>query len=693
MQALSTPGPSRRTGLLVGLCVFALVAVLSALGLLGPSDDALLALLASLLPEGLATHSLMRAPVWAQYALLLAFALLEGWWAGRGDPLARLLATLGVLALLFALGFSLLLARVHLPLMAPLLATTLTGGLLIADAAAQADHRRTEAETRLQSRLATISGIGRLAGSSLERDRLLVEILQWAQREIDAEGSSLMLMEPDGEHLRFEVALGDKGEMLQDITLRLGEGIAGTVAQTGEPIIAQDVHRDPRWIRDVAYAIDFETRSILCVPMTLHDRVVGVIEVLNKRGGAFTANDVHLLQAIAQQAALFLENARLYGALADRVNLADAELRRANERLAFEMARLATLVEEMSDGVVATDEADRVVIFNHAAERMFGIDARGALGRPAVTVFDHPVLVEMFAIPLSPHAGSWETEVVLDETEGRVVLARIALIDQPGRQAVGKCAVFSDISHLKALDRMKMDLISFVSHELKNPIASLQGACQMLHGRLTIDDERTRGLLEVASRQSRRMQYLVQDFLDLARIEAGQRLELRWSEIADAEALARGAIALCRNVGSEHELRVEVVPEMPVFWADRDKLEAVLINLIENAVKYSPGGGQVTVRIGVEGQQVIIAVQDQGVGIREQDLPRLFHSFQRLHDSTWGQVSGTGVGLYICKHIMEAHGGDIAVESAWGEGSTFRLRLPLHTAPPRPAASAAEGPL
>ena len=165
MQALSTPGPSRRTGLLVGLCVFALVAVLSALGLLGPSDDALLALLASLLPEGLATHSLMRAPVWAQYALLLAFALLEGWWAGRGDPLARLLATLGALALLFALGFSLLLARVHLPLMAPLLATTLTGGLLIADVAAQADHRRTEAETRLQSRLATIRAS---AGSRLQ---------------------------------------------------------------------------------------------------------------------------------------------------------------------------------------------------------------------------------------------------------------------------------------------------------------------------------------------------------------------------------------------------------------------------------------------------------------------------------------------------------------------------------------------
>lgn len=692
MPAISTSGSSPRTGLLIGLGVFALVTILSALGRLQPSDDALLVLVASPLAPGLATESLMRAPAWLQYATTLAFALLVGWLAGRGGPLTSLLATVGVLALAFGLGFGLMLGGVHLPLMAPVLAVLLTGGLLVANGASHADRERAEAATRMQSRLQAISGIGRLASSSLERGQLLVEILQWAQNEIDAEGSSLMLMEPDGEHLRFEVALGDKGEMLQDITLRVGEGIAGTVAQTGEPIIAQDVQQDPRWSRDVAYAIDFETRSILCVPMTLRDRVIGVIEVLNKRGGGFTDNDAQLLQVIAQQAALFLENARLYATLADRVDVADAELRRTNERLAFEMARIATLVDEMSDGVVATDEADRVVIFNNAAERMFGIDARWALGRPAVTVFDHPELVELFAMPLSPHGGSWETEIVLDQAEERVTLARVALIDQPGRQAVGKCAVFSDISHLKALDRMKMDLVSFVSHELKNPIASLQGACTMLHARLSVDDEGTQRLLEIASRQSRRMQYLVQDFLDLARIEAGQRLELRWAEIADPEALVNGAIALCRSVGSEHELRVAVAPDMPAFWADRDKLEAVLINLVENAVKYSPGGGEVTVRVGVEGEQVAIEVQDHGVGIREEDLPRLFRSFQRLHDSTWGHVSGTGVGLYICKHIMEAHGGDISVQSTWGEGSTFRLHLPLLAAAPPPPGPCPRGP-
>ncbi len=364
------------------------------------------------------------------------------------------------------------------------------------------------------------------------------------------------------------------------------------------------------------------------------------------------------------------------------MDVADAELRRANERLEFEMARIAILVDEMGDGVIATDEADRIVIYNNAAERMLGVPERRAVGRQAVTVFHDPGLADLFAMPLSPHGGSYETEIALDEAEGRVVRAHVALIDQPGRQAVGKCAVFTDISHLKELDRMKMDLISFVSHELKNPIASLQGACRLLRDRISLDDERTERLLEIATRQGRRMQYLVQDFLDLSRIEAGQRPQLHWVEIGDPEGLARGAMALCRGVGSEHHLDVEVAEDTPVFWADRDKLEAVLINLVENAVKYSPDGGKVTVRVCPGDEEILIEVDDDGVGIREEDLPKLFKSFQRIHDTSYGRVSGTGVGLYICKHIMEAHGGDISGESTWGEGSTFRLRLPLRTSAP-----------
>ncbi|MGC9317292.1 MAG: CHASE2 domain-containing protein [Armatimonadota bacterium] len=626
--------------------------------------------------------TLRRAPIWLVWVATLLLTLCAGWMTARASPLGSLFVTLILLAVTAAIGLVLFLVGVYVAVVPALLAVALTGGVLTVTSAAEAERYRTEMEGRLQSRLQAIAGIGRLVNSSLDQQQLLVEILRWAESEINAEACSLLLMEPDGEALRFEVALGDKGHMLKDIRLRVGEGLAGLAAATREPIISDDVREDERWSRDVAYAIDYETESIACVPMVLRDRVLGVIEVINKRGGRFGDYDIQLLQVIANQSALFLDNARLYQALAEKVDLANEELRQANERLEFEMARIATLVDEMGDAVVATDEADRVVIFNNAAERIFGIREGEACGRQAVTVFDHPELARLFAMPLSPHGGSYETEITLDEAQPLVVRAQIALVEQPDRPEVGKCAVFTDITHLKELDRMKMDLISFVSHELRNPISSLLGACRLLHDRMDVAEPQTGRLLEIASRQGRRMQYLVRDFLDLSRIEAGQPLELNWQEVSDARALIEGATSMIRGFGSGHSLHIEVDEDLPAFWADREKLEAILINLIDNAVKYSPEGGDITVRALRCDGQIVIEVEDEGIGIREEDLPKLFKSFQRIHDATYGRVSGTGVGLYICKHIVEAHGGDITVESTWGEGSTFRLYIPLREEPP-----------
>jgi len=630
----------------------------------------------------LAGDPLSRTTPWAGHASAILLALLTAWLVSRAGPLSGLFITAFLVAGVFMVGIGLFLVNIYVPMAEALLAVGLTGALLVANSAASVDSQRVAAETRLHSRLQTIAGIGRLTNSSLDRDQLLIETLRWAEGEIGTEAASLLLMDPSRQFLRFEVALGDKGPMLKDFRIELGKGIAGTVALTGEPVVVDDVRRDPRWAVDIADAIEFQTRSILAVPMTLQNQVVGVLELINKREGTFTDQDVQLLTVIAHQAALFLETARLYRELSDRVDFANDELRNANRRLAIEMARISTLVAQMVDGVVATDASDRIVIFNDVAQEMLGIDEDEALGNPILAVIDNPILVELFAMPLSPHGGSYETEIVLDKETGRTVQAHIALIEREGEQAADKCAIFTDITHLKKLDQMKTDLISFVSHELKNPIASLQGACHMLTDRVKAEDETTEKLLEIARRQARRMQYLVQDFLDLSRVEAGMRLELTWMEIADARELIEGVFELCRHGGSEHHRSMEVDEGLGAFWVDRPKIESVLINLVENAQKYSPEGGDVIVRAyGADGH-VVIEVEDQGEGIKPEDLPRLFQSFQRVHDDSYGRVSGTGVGLYVCRHIVQAHGGEITVESVWQEGSTFTVRIPHYTALP-----------
>ncbi len=621
-------------------------------------------------------------PAWLQHLVTLLLALLTACLVAPRGPVGGLLVTLVLLVGVAALGVGLFVFDMCVPMAEPLLVVALVGAFLVADTAALADRRRARADVQLQSRLQTIAGVVRLVSSSLDREKLLVEILRWIQGEIEAEASSLLLMEEDGRHLRFEVALGDKGAMLEDFHLEVGKGIAGAVALEKEPMIVDDVHRDERWARDIADAIDYQTQSILCVPMMLHDEVTGVIEVINKRGGRFTERDVQLATVIAQQAAFFLENARLYRELSDRVDFANEELRDTNRRLAAEMARISALLDGMGDGVIATDGRDHIVLLNDVAEQMFELPERDLVGEPVLAVVDQPDLVELFAMPLSPHGGSYETEIVLDEESGRVVRAHISLVDEPGGEAPGKVAVFADITHLKELDRMKMDLISFVSHELKNPIGTLQGVCDLLPRRLPGADEETARLFDIARRQSARMRYLVQDFLDLSRIEAGQSLELEWSEIDDPAQLIQSALEMAKPGGPEHTFETEVADDLGPFWADRNKIESVLINLVENATKYSPEGGTVTLRAFATEGDVVFEVQDQGIGIREADLPKLFRSFQRVHDSTFGRVSGTGVGLYICRNLVEAHGGNIEVESTWGEGSTFRFNIPRRTSTP-----------
>jgi len=618
---------------------------------------------------------------WLQHLGALLLALLTAWLVARRGPVGGFLLTLVVLVGVAALGLGLFMLDICVPLAEPLLVAALVGGLLVADTAAIADRRRARTDAQLQSRLQAIAGIVRLVSSTLDREKLLVEILRWIQGEIDAESSSLLLMEEDGRHLRFEVALGDKGAMLEDFHLEVGKGIAGTVALEKEPVIVHDVHRDERWAQDIADAIDYQTQSILCVPMMLHDKVTGVIEVINKRGGRFTERDVQLATVIAQQAAFFLENARLYRELADRVDFANEELQETNQRLAAEMARISTLLDGMGDGVIGTDGRDHIVLLNDVAEEMFGLREQDVLGQSILAAVDRPGLVELFAMPLSPRGGSYETEILLDAETGQVVRAHVALVDEPGGQTSGKVAVFADITHLKELDRMKMDLITFVSHELKNPIGALQLAYDRLSRQLAAPDERTTQVLGIARRQSGRMQCLVQDFLDLSRIEAGQSLELAWSEISDPAQLIQSAVELSRPGGPEHAFETEVADDIAPFWADRSKMESVLINLLENATKYSPDGGTVTVRAFPTDCDMVFEVQDQGVGIREADLPKLFRSFQRVHDSSFGRVSGTGVGLYVCRHIVEAHGGSIEVESAWGAGSTFRFSIPQRASP------------
>lgn len=596
---------------------------------------------------------------------------------GGRDAVRIALVAAALLVLAFLVAGVMLVRGVWVPAAAVLAAMALVAIVLLMHIAVRQEHERDRNRTRLDTRLQALAGVGSLIVSSVDRTQLLNEIVRWVERELDVPAVSIMLMDERRRHLRFEVASGEKGSQVKSFTVELGHGVAGAVAASGEPLMIQDARKDPRQARDIAEAVGFPVESVLCVPMTLHGEVIGVIEALNKRSGPFNSHDEALLTVLAQQAALFLESARLYSELQQRVDEATAGLRTANQVLAAQKAKIETLVDEMESGVIATDAHDRVVMFNRMAERLLGVPEVQAIGQPALAVIHHPRLSELFAMPLALAGGRHSEEVELSVNDHALILrASVTLVEEA--DGYGRLALLTDITRLKELDRMKLDLVTFVSHELQGPLATIKGFSHLIQTSTEQDAPGAR-LVRLLDNQVSRMQWLVDDLLDVARIEAGVGLQLRRADIDNPRRLVQEIVDLHAVTAKDHRFTVAVADALPRFRADRGKLEQVLVNLVGNAVKYSPDGGEVCVTVRQGEGEVVFSVSDEGIGISDEDLPNLFQRFRRA-THTHERISGTGIGLFLCRHLVEAHGGRI-----WGErrdtGSTFRFTIPLHPPP------------
>jgi len=614
--------------------------------------------------------------VWLPALFVLCMAV--GWLTAVPRVMTGFLLTL-ILTFLATMAFYIIfLQGFWLPWGALFLGVVGTGLFVVFRQASLADISRIRAEERLQERLQEIAHVGRLVDSSLNRQQLLTQIMQWVAAELNVEACSLLLVSEDRKWLKFEIALGPKGDYVKDIALAMGEGIAGMVAQTGQPIISNAARRDPRHEKAIAEALEYPVYKLLCVPMTLHGTVIGVIEAMNKRDGAdFTEQDCSLLTVIAQQAALFLEISRLYNELQQRVEFANAELITAMRELRAEKARIETLVEELVDGVIAVDRQQRIILINSAARQMFALGEEAVEGRPVADILKQAEILELLAQPFQQDTASVTREIDLQGDGSFVIRASAAWITGPDGLLIGQCIVCTDITHFKKMDQMKTDLMSFVSHELKTPITAISLYGQLLNEKLEAGDiAAARELAASIDRQTVRMRHMVEDFLNLARIEAGRPLEMLWEKIPNVRQFVEETVHIEARMTQEHQFIFQLPPTLPPLWADRSKLEEVFLNLVNNAIKYSPGGGVITIAAQPENNMIRFSISDQGIGIAPEAQMRLFQRFQRVGDKH--AIRGTGVGLFICKVLIEAHGGRIWVESEEGKGSTFYFTVPIY---------------
>jgi two-component system phosphate regulon sensor histidine kinase PhoR len=335
----------------------------------------------------------------------------------------------------------------------------------------------------------------------------------------------------------------------------------------------------------------------------------------------------------------------------------------------------------MAEGVLLTDRTGRIVLANGSLRMMVGSTGQ-VVGKEPIEAIRNNELAEMIeSVQRTQTPATGEIELI--GISARRVLVRAAPLTVRGNEGV--VVVLSDVSELRRLETLRRDFVANVSHELRTPIAAIRAAAETLEGGAMDDPRAARDFTEMIARHADRLHQLVEDLLQLSRIEA-QKLELQATPI-EARELVDHMIGLYALSADRKEVKLVAgaCPADLVFFTDRRALEQILSNLIDNAIKYASRGGKVTLSAVEKEGDVRMVVADSGPGIAARHLPRLFERFYRVDRGRARDVGGTGLGLSIVKHLTEALGGRVTVESLPGVGSTFTVHFPLKLAGGAPA--------
>lgn len=508
------------------------------------------------------------------------------------------------------------------------------------------------AESRA-SQLQTLGDIGREITSTLDLEDALQKAMDHTQNLLKAEAVVLFLLNEKGEQLILK-ASGGARLRIRDVAIRLEEGIAGWVTRNRSPLIVNDVRANPLYHSAIDGQTGLLTTSVLCVPLERRDEVMGVIEAINHPRGTFNESDQQLLSSVASWAAVALDNANLFRSVTE------------------ERSRLETTLRETADAVVLTDNNGRIILVNQAAGQAFRINPELAEGRDAEEIFlNHPLSDLLMDDELS-----LPTTMEITTPTERVLYATISEITD-----VGRVAVMQDITALKQIDRMRSQLLGTAAHDLKNPLNAIRLGADLLNDAEL--SEQQRKALNMMQRATDSMTNLITGLLETIRVESTSNVSYEPFQIND---LIRRAIEDLRPLSDDRNQIVEFEPpeESLLIMGDTNRLNSVMSNLLSNAIKFSQDGATIKVKVRWDEDEVIVSVIDNGPGIPEDEIPRVFEHLFRgritVRDPN-NPIEGTGLGLALAKTVIEQHGGRIWVTSKEDEGSTFSFSLPKEATP------------
>lgn len=563
-----------------------------------------------------------------------------------------------------------------------------------------------------QARLAALYEVSAKLGTTLDLGELLNLVMDSIIQLTGAERGFLVLSDEVTGELRTMAARNVDQETIAGRSMEISRTVVQRAISNGRGIVTDNAQEDDRFSGHES-VVGYQLRSILCAPLRARGRVIGAVFVDNRLfSGVFSREDLALLEAFTNQAAMAIDNARLFTqtdqALARRVEeltlfqRIDQELNKSldlNRVLGLALEWATTLTEAESGSIGLMEE-------NEDGERMLNLLAHtGTVDHqlPAVPM-SHPVLSQVLAGKLSVQTQNVTAEQAIDgsamasqlavpirregEVTGLITLESqhlthfqeedVAFVERLADRAAVAIENSRLYEAIHAANAAKNDFISIVTHELRLPMTSIKGYTDLiLAGMVGNLNEQQNEFLQIVKRNLDRMSILIRDLSDINRIESG-RMKFEFDVFSLTETLNDVVDSLRESIETrKQQLELDLAGNLADVYADQNRISQVLTNLISNANKYTPNGGKITVRVQQNGRFASVNIIDTGLGISEEDQAKLFTQFFRSENEQVREQTGWGLGLSIVKKIVEAQGGEISCESQLGKGSNFTFTVPL----------------
>lgn len=528
--------------------------------------------------------------------------------------------------------------------------------------ASQSPNRPTE--ERIVELLAYV---GQIVSSSKSLDTILYATLNMIRSMLDVERCSVMILDPVEKVLRMRSATVIPREEWPLIKVPLGDSISGIVARDAKPLLIEDIKNSP--YSHFARGGGYNSESIICVPIQVKGRVIGVLNVNNRPDqNAFSRGDLELVLATAGFVGLAIENARL--------GHASEDLR----------THLEGVVESLHHGVVSATLEGRITLWNQRFLALLGLTEEDVTGGKELHDCMPPSLWEVIKDSVyDSREYAVESRIEVDFNApglGRIPLEvrTSPLTDARGRLdgilvTLADLTVQRELAELRRLGQLEANFLAMVSHELRTPLTAIKGAVSILESNSPVEHEQAQTLQRIIASNSERLIRIVNDLLDVVKIEHHTFTIVRAR--MDLAAAVEAALKPCKIFGAQKDVSIEKQLAPCEVDGDDQRLRQVVWQLVDNAIKFSPKGQKVEVKLERQGRFAVLTVRDHGSGIPASTRSRVFDRFYQCEGAMTRSAGGTGVGLFLAKTVVDEHGGRIELLDTGGNGTEFKVSLPL----------------